>query len=379
MKCNIICKFAFGTCGSFFYMKAIDRQNIYALDSLAGTCRRVTLVAHIHPDGDAVGSTQALRAYLEKRGADAVTIYPEPVPETLAFMISGVPSGRIMAASEAPDAAEERIASSDLIFCIACNSFSRTGDMEKSFRAAHAKKVLIDHHLAPDTDAFDLVFSDAGVSSACELLYYMLLEMPDVEGDASRLPALSAAALMTGMTTDTNNFANSVYPSTLAMASGLLAAGVNRDAILQNLYNSYRENRLRMQGYLLHDNMRITPEGVAYMIVDRKLASAFNIQEGETEGFVNMPLAIGKVGMSIFLKEDGDGFFRVSVRSKKGISANKYAVRYFHGGGHENASGGRLFFSRTDGVPADISSPAEAESYILNSVKKLYESGEYES
>ena len=92
-----------------------------------------------------------------------------------------------------------------------------------------------------------------------------------------------------------------------------------------------------------------------------------------------MPLAIGKVGMSIFLKEDGDGFFRVSVRSKKGISANKCAVRYFHGGGHENASGGRLFFSRTDGVPADISSPAEAESYILNSVKELYESGEYES
>ena len=203
--------------------------------------------------------------------------------------------------------------------------------------------------------------------------------MPDIKGDASRIPALAAASLMTGMTTDTNNFANSVFPSTLAMASGLLAAGVNRDRILQDLYNSYRENRLRMEGYLLHENMKITPEGVAYMIVDKKLASEFNIREGETEGFVNMPLAIGKVGMSIFLKEDGEGFFRVSVRSKKGISANKCATRYFHGGGHERASGGRLFFSRTDGVPADINAPGEAESYIVRSVAEFFKSGEYES
>lgn len=360
-------------------MKKIDTRNIDTLDGLAEGCRTVTLVAHIHPDGDAIGSTQALRAYLEARGADAVTIYPEAVPETLAFMVKDVDADRIMDGSKSPEEARKRIMSSDLIFCVDCNSFSRTGDMEKTLREAPAKKVLIDHHLAPDVEAFELVFSDADVSSACELMYYVLLEMPDIKGDASRIPALAAASLMTGMTTDTNNFANSVFPSTLAMASGLLAAGVNRDRILQNLYNSYRENRLRMEGYLLHENMRITPEGVAYMIVDKELASEFNIREGETEGFVNMPLAIGKVGMSIFLKEDGEGFFRVSVRSKKGISANKCATRYFHGGGHERASGGRLFFSRTDGVPADINAPGEAESYIVRSVAEFFKSGEYES
>lgn len=376
MKCNIICKFASRT---NTYMKKIDARNIDTLDGLAGGCRTVTLVAHIHPDGDAIGSTQALRAYLEARGADAVVIYPEAVPETLAFMVKDVDADRIMDGSKSPEEARKRIMSSDLIFCVDCNSFSRTGDMEKTLREAPAKKVLIDHHLAPDVEAFDLVFSDADVSSACELMYYVLLEMPDIKGDASRIPALAAALLMTGMTTDTNNFANSVFPSTLAMVSGLLAAGVNRDQILQDLYNSYRENRLRMEGYLLHENMKITPEGVAYMIVDKKLASEFDIREGETEGFVNMPLAIGKVGMSIFLKEDGEGFFRVSVRSKKGISANKCAIRYFHGGGHERASGGRLFFSRTDGVPADINAPGEAESYIVRSVAEFFKSGEYES
>ena len=84
MKCNIICKFASRT---NTYMKKIDARNIDTLDGLAGGCRTVTLVAHIHPDGDAIGSTQALRAYLEARGADAVVIYPEAVPETLAFSL----------------------------------------------------------------------------------------------------------------------------------------------------------------------------------------------------------------------------------------------------------------------------------------------------
>ena len=73
---------------------------------------------------------------------------------------------------------------------------------------------------------------------------------------------------------------------------------------------------------------------------------------------MNLPLAIDRVKMSIFLKQDDGGFFRVSVRSKKGISANICAMKYFHGGGHECAAGGRLLF------PQDIASPAGAEAFL---------------
>ena len=238
-------------------------------------------------------------------------------------------------------------------------------------RSSSARKVLIDHHLAPDSGAFDLVFSTPEVSSACELLYNVLLALPDVVGDVSRLPKPSAEALMAGMTTDTNNFSNSVYPSTFAMASGLLGAGVDRDGILQKLFNEYRENRLRMMGWLLYENMRITDAGVAYMIITSDTAERFGIREGETEGFVNMPLAIGRVKMSILLKIDGNGYFRVSVRSKKGYSSNLCATRYFHGGGHENASGGRLFF------PQDIPSPDEAAGYVERVTGELFKEEGY--
>jgi phosphoesterase RecJ-like protein len=161
---------------------------------------------------------------------------------------------------------------------------------------------------------------------------------------------------MTGMTTDTNNFANSVYPSTLIMASTLLAVGVDRDYILSRLYNQYSESRLRLMGHMMKDLLRITEDGAAYIILDLKTQREYDIKEGDTEGFVNMPLSVADVRMSLLLKEDVDRI-RVSIRSKKGTSANRCARLHFNGGGHENAAGGRL------SIPID-----EVEEYIKEHV-----------
>ena len=202
-----------------------------------------------------------------------------------------------------------------------------------------------------------MVFSTPNVSSASELLYYILKELPDIDGDASRLPAATARALLTGMTTDTNNFSNSVYSGTFQMAAELIAAGVDRDDVLAQLYNRYRENRVRVMGYLQYEAMRITPEGLAYIIATRDILDRFGVDEGETEGLVNIPLSIDRVKMSILLKQDKD-HFRVSIRSKKGWSAREAADARFHGGGHENAAGGKLWY------PGDIDTPEDAAAYL---------------
>ena len=361
-------------------MTLVNKDEIQALDAMIGACRTATLVTHIHPDGDAVGSTSALCRYLRKRGVDAVIIYSDVIPETLRFILEDIPEGCVLHYTEDKEAAVRRIESSDMLILMDCNAFRRTGELERPCQEAAARKVLIDHHLGPDSGSFDIVFSEARISSASELLFNVLMAMPDVSGDASAIPSAAAAALMTGMTTDTNNFANSVYPSTLEMASALLAAGVDRDRILSALYQSGRETRTRMWGYMLYENLVVTGHGVAYMIMDERLASRFNVQEGETEGLVNEPLKIGDVKMSIFLKHDGDGFYRVSIRSKIGYSAVKCSERYFHGGGHENASGGRLFYKdMPDGTKADIASPSQAAEYIERCTEKFFESGEYVS
>ena len=183
------------------------------------------------------------------------------------------------------------------------------------------------------------------------------MKLPFINGDASKLPHEAATALMTGMTTDTNNFMNSVYPSTLQMASSLLAVGVDRNMIIQRIYNSFKESRVRLQGHILKDLMNITQDGVAYIILTKEDIRDYNVEDGDTEGFVNIPLTIDKVKMSIFIKEDTDRV-RVSIRSKTGTSANLCARRYFNGGGHENAAGGRLY------IPENIPGIEAVAEYI---------------
>ena len=342
----------------------MDRIN--ELDSLVSASSRICVTAHTHPDGDALGSGLALVGYLtECRGKDAALVIPDSVPESLRFILLNFREDAVIPYAEDPVLAMERIRSSDLIFCLDCPSFSRTNpEMEAPLSASASPKVLIDHHLNPDAGAFSLVFSETEVSSTCELLFLILKRMSDVDGDLKKLPGSVLGALMTGMTTDTNNFANSVFPGTMRMASELIAAGVDRDLILSDLYHNYRENRLRLMGYLLSENLVISPEGAAVMVLDKECQERFDFRQGESEGFVNLPLSVANVKISIFLTEE-EGKFRVSVRSKRGISANRLAMSYFHGGGHEMAAGGKLNF------PEDIPSPSEAKAYILKVTREF--------
>lgn len=333
---------------------SVTASKIENLDSRMREARSICIVTHFHPDGDALGSTTALQAYIRDRiGGRPEIVLSSPAADNLTFLL---PEGVVDAQAD-PIEAKRVIADADLIIGLDFNDFSRTESLCEALSSSKAFKVLIDHHLNPSVQDFDLVFSDTQVSSACELLFNILVPMPGIDGDAAKLPAESARALMAGMTTDTNNFANSVFPGTLKMASALLAAGVDREDILDRIYRKHRENRLRALGYLLGENLTITAFGVAYMIIDSSLAERFDLQEGQTEGFVNEPLAIGRVAMSILLKEDGD-HFRVSIRSKRGVSANRLAATCFHGGGHEQAAGGKLFW------PQDIESKSDAASYV---------------
>ena len=334
-------------------MEAFSAADIQWFSQSLDRARQISVVSHTHPDGDAAGSTAALLSYIrECRGKNVKVVLPDYPSETLLFLCDGV----IFAKDNAREA-EEWIAGSDLIILIDANEFRRTEQLEGILKASTAEKILIDHHVGPDRESFSTVFSETDISSACELLFWILMEMPDINADAARLPGAAAKALMAGMTTDTNNFSNSVYSTTLEMASRLLQAGVDRDNVLDHIYFRYRENRVRAMGFMQSECMRITPKGAAYMIATRDIQKRFDMREGETEGLVNVPLTIGKVRISIFLKED-DGHFRVSIRSKEGTSARELAKLSFHGGGHEKAAGGKLYF------PGDSPSPADAAAYL---------------
>ena len=336
-----------------------EQEKTELLSRWTAGAEHIRIVCHARPDGDAIGSGAALWHYLAHNlGKDAALLLPDAAPSYLDFALEGV---RYTAG---PEAASPLMEGCDLLFCLDFNTVSRTEALEASVRAFKGRKVLIDHHIAPVTGEFDLCFSCPEASSTCELLYFLLLDMPDVGGDPRRLPPLCARALMTGMTTDTNNFANSVRPETLEMASGLLGAGVDRPFILDRLYASGREARLRALGDVLRNRMIITPEGAAVTVLTGPVLEGYALQDGETEGFVNIPLEIGKVRLSIFVREEG-GALRVSIRSKRGTSARALAVSSFHGGGHELAAGGRIL------MPKDIASAEQAEAFVLQTAARF--------
>ena len=338
-------------------MKDINSDNIQRFEEIIAQAERISIVTHMKPDGDAMGSSAAMYHFLKSQGKNPKIILNDPYPAYLSFLTPSEVAEDIVICTENPEEAGSAITSSDLLICLDFNAFHRTDRLDPFLTEAPGKKILIDHHLNPSRELFDLSFSEIEVSSASELLYHILSRTSVIGMQAERLGKECAQALMTGMTTDTNNFANSVFPSTLHMASDLLAAGTDRDYILSMIYNQYGENRLRLMGHIMKDLMRITADGVAYIVLDKRTQEEYETSEGDTEGFVNMPLSIANVRMSIFAKEDTDKI-RISVRSKRGTSANMCARRFFNGGGHENAAGGRLM------IPEDIASVEQAADYI---------------
>ena len=345
--------------------ETVTGGKILQFESMLAAACRGAVVTHTRPDGDAVGSSSAMAAWLLGHGKDVRLLLPDEAPDNLRFILSETCAGKVLVCKRESEAAAAWIASSDLVICLDLSGFQRAEGMQEALRSSSARRILIDHHIEPQEKDFDLVFSETEISSASELLFWILLGTSEAGGDARRLPMPVLRALTAGMTTDTNNFSNSVFPSTFEMASRVLEAGVDRDGILSELYNRCRENRLRMMGHLLKDNLHILPNGAAYIVLRAAEAEEYDIRDGETEGIVNMPLTLDKVRLSMFLRED-EGFFRVSLRSKRGISAFRLAGRYFHGGGHEQASGGRLY------IPADIADGSQVEAYLEKVTEEFF-------
>jgi phosphoesterase RecJ-like protein len=321
---------------------SIPGPDAAAFEGLALRAGRIGIVTHTRPDGDAIGSCLALKRYLEARlgGAGNCRILLDTdAPDAVRFLFSPSDLQETLVYERDAAAVREWVEGCTLLVFLDLNTLSRTGGMEEALRGSAAPRILVDHHLHPNLADFGLAFSEMEVSSTCELLYRILRALPSCEGKG--LPEGCAEPLLTGITTDTNNFANSVYGGTLETVAELLEAGVDRERILEHVYNEYPERRIRLLGRLLDRELTISDKGVACMILDGETAAAYGIKEGETEGFVNIPLAIDRVRMSLFLKQSGDEY-RISIRSKKGWSARDLAARYFAGGGHEQASGGRI-------------------------------------
>ena len=317
----------------------IDRNELERLKELiVPGGRKIAVVAHTNPDGDAIGSALAWRRLLVSMGHEVCCAVPNRHPSFLNWMTD---IGHLRIFREDADGQVARfIEEADLIFCLDFNQIERLEGMSASIAAnTHARRVLIDHHLNPPA-IYDLQFSSPAASSTSFLIYNIIVALAGEEA----VDYAMAESLYVGMMTDTGNFSfSTLSPELYRAVAVLVERGIDVPAIHNNVYNSFSEGRIRLLGYALHRKMEVVhPYAVAYISLTENELRRFKFQVGDSEGFVNFPLAIKEISMSAMFLETKN-FIRVSLRSRGDVDVNVFARRYFEGGGHKNAAGGKSF------------------------------------
>lgn len=317
------------------YLSPNDVQRWHAL---IGHARSIVVVGHASPDGDAMGAALALYHYLHNLRRYTTVIMPNRWPDFLRWL----PGAKdVVNADYQPERAATLFARADLIFCVDFNSFDRTEKIAPLLQAATAHKIMIDHHVDPDVAPFTLAISDPSAVATCQIIFTLLRQLNYYK----RMPIETAQCLYCGIMTDTGAFAyNSNSPSLFQDVAWLLGKGIDKDQIYRNVYYSYSLDRLRLQGYLLNQKLTYLPElHTAVFALTRQEMRDYNFKKGDAEGFVNLPLQIKGTVLSISLREDTeDNLVRVSLRSVGSFSCEPMAKRFFNGGGHANAAGGKL-------------------------------------
>lgn len=326
--------------------KLLSESQLHTLQQWLGAATHIVLCAHTSPDGDAVGSTLGFYHYLKGQGKDVQVLLPNAFPDNLAW-IPGTQD--IVLFDKQTDKATQLLQQADLVCCLDFNELSRVENaMMQALQACPAKKIMIDHHLNP-SDECQLVISFPAMSSTCELVFRIIYEL----GQFAQLSYESAQALYAGMCTDTGGFTfNSTRPEIFFIISCLLEKGIDKDKIYRNLFHNNSYNRLRMQGYVLHEKLLYYEKyQAALLTISKQEQQNFRFQKGDSEGWVNLPLTIKGMRLSCQLREDTEQpRVLVSLRSVDDFPCNQMAAEFFNGGGHLNAAGGRLYCTLDEAV-----------------------------
>lgn len=320
-------------------IELLSEAEIATLKENIDNSNRIVICCHKSPDGDALGSSLAWAEYLRTQGKEPDIIVPDAYPDFLQWLPG---TERIIRYDKhAADKADEMLQKADLIFCLDFNGTNRVDEMKYALEQSPAHKIMIDHHLEPSMDTV-LTVSHPQMSSTSELVFRIIWQL----GGFEEMSRKCAVCIYCGMMTDTGGFTyNSNQPEIFFIVSQLLTKGIDKDKIYRNVFNNFSPWAIRLRGYLMSQKLNIFNDlHAAYFTISRRDMRDFHFIKGDAEGLVNDPLKIKGMRLSISLREDDrrDNTIWVSLRSVDDFPCNLVASEFFNGGGHLNASGGRL-------------------------------------
>ncbi|RAJ16773.1 DHH family phosphoesterase [Olleya aquimaris] len=313
----------------------MNTQEISELKSLLNSPKKIVIVSHKNPDGDAIGSSLALFHYLTKTNHLATVIVPNDYPDFLKW----IPGQDLILKYESQqEDCNQKLDEADLIFALDFNAFHRTGNMETVLTNNTALKVMIDHHQQPDGFA-KYTYSDVSMSSTCEMIYNFIDYLDGLKIIDSNI----ATAIYVGIMTDTGSFRfRSTTSATHRIIASLIDKGADNTMIHNQVYDTNSYNRMQLLGCAL-SNLKVVPESrAAYITLSQQELQQFDYKKGDTEGFVNYALSLNNVVLAaIFIEDLQQGIIKISLRSKGDFSVNEMSRAHFEGGGHTNAAGGK--------------------------------------
>jgi phosphoesterase RecJ-like protein len=310
-------------------------QDIQALKLLLATPKKIVIIPHRGPDGDAMGSTLALYHFLIKKNHNPIVISPNEFPDFLSW-IPGSETVKIFEKDK--ENCTQILEEAALVFTLDFNALHRVGEMEIVLAKLTAPFVMIDHHQKPDNYA-TYVYSDTTFGSTCEMIYNFILLL-DAKKDIDKT---IATCIYTGILTDSGSFR---FPKTTGnthrIVAELIDLGVENTLIPTLLFDNSSYSRLQLLGRALQ-NMKLIPQNkTAYITLSQEELNHFNFVKGDTEGMVNYGLSIKGINFSaIFIENEAEKIIKISFRSQGNFDVNEFARNHFNGGGHSNAAGGK--------------------------------------
>ena len=306
------------------------------------------LATHVNPDGDAIGSLNALALVLEDMGKRVVAYCQDEVPGFLRFLPY---SDRIL--KEIPPDARFQVA-----VVLDCGELDRIGNVAGVLQLVE-KIIHIDHHSSSDDfGQLNLVLPE--LSSTAEILCEIFKAVP------VSLNREAAENIYAAILTDTGSFRfGNTSAKAQTLAAEMVSLGVAPDKVAAEIYESMRPERLQLLALSLN-TLTLRADGrLAAMLVSQEMLAATGTTFMDTDGFVNYPRSLSDTEIAVFFREIGSSQVNVSLRSRGGLSVAEFARKY-QGGGHHNAAAFRAHGSLSKVVDKVL---AAAEKFIAGGVQ----------
>ncbi len=308
--------------------------------------RRVLVLTHARPDGDALGASLALVRSLVRIGVDARAAYVPAMPRWAGQVIAGTPYTLL----EADHVARlEALREPERIVVVDTGAWMQLEEVRSYIAARTGKVIVIDHHLSGNPDLSSERLLDPAAAAVAEVVAPVCCGLLGVPGPGHLSPEV-ATPLYLGLATDTGWFRYSnTRPATLRLAADLLAAGVNHSELFEWVEQQDRPARLSLQARALASLVYYDGQAIAVMSLSRADFDSSHADTEDAGGFAADCLRVAEIQVCVVLtemvgKDPAKPITKASLRSKPGPHALDVAAvcAGLGGGGHARAAGVKL-------------------------------------